>query len=351
MKKDVYIEKIKDTLTYSLADYNLQNIINRLRKDKIVSYNEEDKDIVIIKSTDKKDRRVKKSLEENESTLYYIEKVMIDKPYRYSIYFKCYDFVLNDKIKNYLNVEDLNNEHFKELEDYMIPRYFEDDSIIAFAFHKTINPYISSTDSTKDVIYTTLWIYHKESHILEHRFDMLGFKSDDFFYETTFKPQLQKLERDFGILTSEFRITPIIEYIVENNSNEVHEISKYMGLRGNSLAKLKVGNNLVMPFLGDLEIIMQSNKDLFDKNSDTQKIRDIINQYINDTKDNANYKSRLISWYKENKYYLSINIIFGYKDRSYDLLNFIDTKKYNMEMMNFAIEYIWKVSRDIANRK
>ena len=38
-----------------------------------------------------------------------------------------------------------------------------------------------------------------------------------------------------------------------------------MGLRGNSLAKLKVGNTLVMPFIGDLEIIMKTNQELFNK--------------------------------------------------------------------------------------
>jgi len=100
---------------------------------------------------------------------------------------------------------------------------------------------------------------------LEHRFDILRFKTDECFYETTFKPNLDKFLDDFGVLVKEFRLTSIIDDIVENRSNEVHEISKYMGLRGNSLAKLKVGNTLVMPFIGDLEIIMKTNQELFNK--------------------------------------------------------------------------------------
>lgn len=100
---------------------------------------------------------------------------------------------------------------------------------------------------------------------MEHRFDILRFKTDERFYETTFKPNLDKFLDDFGVLVKEFRLTSIIDDIVENRSNEVHEISKYMGLRGNSLAKLKVGNTLVMPFIGDLEIIMKTNQELFNK--------------------------------------------------------------------------------------
>jgi len=92
----------------------------------------------------------------NEKTLYYIEKTFIDKPYKYAIYFECDDFVLNDKIKNYINIEDLKSENTIEIDNYMKPRYFEDDNIIVFAFYKIINLFISSIDSTKNIIYTTL---------------------------------------------------------------------------------------------------------------------------------------------------------------------------------------------------
>ncbi|CAG9701495.1 hypothetical protein CNEO4_2460005 [Clostridium neonatale] len=48
---------------------------------------------------------------------------------------------------------------------------------------------------------------------------------------------------------------------------------------------------------------------------------------------------------------MSINITFSYRDKAYDLLNFIDIKKYNMEMMNYTVGYIWKVGEDIINRR
>ena len=50
----------------------------------------------------------------------------------------------------------LKSENTIEIDNYMKPRYFEDDNIIVFAFYKIINLFISSIDSTKNIIYTTL---------------------------------------------------------------------------------------------------------------------------------------------------------------------------------------------------
>ncbi|WP_143318431.1 hypothetical protein [Clostridium sp. HBUAS56017] len=353
MNKEEYKKIVGNTLEYHLSGHNLQHIINSLKKSGIATYNDSAEKGVIIEASDSKWDRVKKCLEKDESTIYEIEKMYIDKSYRYSIFFQCDKFDLNDKLSKYINIKSFKVDKLQEIGDFLLPRYFENEEMIVFIFYKVINPYIAKIDKSKHVLYNTLWIYHKELNILEHRFDILGFKSNDEFYHTTFNAQLDILIQDFRIKAEEFRTSTLIEYIVDNKKREVHEISKYMGLKGNSSAKLKVGNNLVMPFIGDLELIMSKYDELLEKTSDTKRIKEILQKYIVETKENANYKSRLLAWYNynEDKYFLNVNIIFSYRNKKYDLFNFLEPKKNSMELMNYAIQYICGIRGDIPNNK
>ncbi|AJA42687.1 hypothetical protein phiCTC2A_64 (endogenous virus) [Clostridium phage phiCTC2A] len=348
MNRELYKNLINNTIEYYLPEYNLQQIINNLTKQKIASYKEKENS-VLINTSESKSQRIKKCIDNNSDTFYIIENMLINKAYRYAIYYKCDNFNLNDNIENYIDIESLKCEKFNLIEEFDKPIFVQTDDYIAFKFCKSINPFIIKLDQTKDVFYSTLWVYHKKMKILEHRFDMIGFKSDDTFYETTFKPQLYKICTDFNCTINEFRTSKIIKCIVQNKKDEVNEISQCMGLKADSLAKLKAGKTLVMPFIGDLEIIMEESKELFDKTNETKLIKKMLEKYINNIKENAKYKSRLLSWCKGEYNSLCVNILFSYRDKNYDLFNFQDPKKINMELMNYAIEYIWGIRGDIEN--
>lgn len=62
-----------------------------------------------------------------------------------------------------------------------------------------------------------------------------------------------------------------------------------------------------------------------------------------------NYKSRLLSWYRngEKEAFLNVNVMFSYKDNKYDVLNFLQPKKNDMEMMDYAIKYLWGAAKSI----
>ncbi|WP_077850130.1 hypothetical protein [Clostridium puniceum] len=120
----------------------------------------------------------------------------------------------------------------------------------------------------------------------------------------------------------------------------------------NSSAKLKVGNNMVMPFIGDLEEIIENNRELLNSTKEAKQVAQLFIEYINNIKENAKYKTRLLSWYDNNENSnLNINVTFSYRDKSYDLYNFLEIKKIDMEAMNYAIEYIYQVFSDIRNNK
>ncbi|CAM2938940.1 hypothetical protein HAHI6034_05835 [Hathewaya histolytica] len=349
MNSETYKVLMKNTTEYYMTDYSLQHIIKDLTDGEIATYKENNKNgSILIATSESKNERVNKCMDNNLDTFYIIEKMFINKSYRYAIYYNCNNFNINN-VDSYISLEDFKSGKINNIKDFTQPIFVENDEYIAIKFLKTINPFINKLDETKDVIYNTLWIYHKKLKILEHRFDMLGFKSDDNFYETTFKPQLSRICKDFNCDISEFRTSSTITHIVENKKDEVQEIAQYMGLKQNSLAKLKVGETLIMPFIGDLEILMEQNRGLFDKSDDTKQIYKLLRKYVVDIKKNARYKSRLLQWIKEKKFSPCVNILFSYRDKNYDLFNFQEPKKNNMEMMNYVIRYIWKVKGNLEN--
>lgn len=349
-----YIELLKNTIKYELPGHVLQKIINNLVDCKFAAYIEDEEnsnpDIVSISSNMSKKERILKCLDVSpENTIVTIEKIFIDKGYRYSIYYKCDDFIVNNE-GYYNNINSYNpiSINIGKIKDFSKPILFEEDQKIIIRFIKSINPYYLKLDTTKYILYPTLWIYHKDINILEHRFDTISFKGNDAFYKITKNAELDILRQSCNFSIDEFRTSKLIDKIVDQNKNEVQLRGQEIGLKGNSSAKLKVGTNNIMPFIGDLEEIIDNNSELLYLNSETSKIAEIFTNYIDGVKREAKYKSRLIEIISHNKVKLkvSINVLFSYKDNNYDIYNFLESNKIDMEMMNNAIEYIVKFYKD-----
>lgn len=349
-----YIDLLKNTIRYELPGYNLQDVINRLVTNKVATYKESDGIKLKISSDKPKQDRILECLEKRpEDTIFHIEKMYIEKGYRYSIYYKCNNFRINDNYDEYndftnYNPISLNN---GEIEDFLKPILFQNDKEIIFKFIKIINPYYTKIDKSEYIMYPTLWIYHKNLKILEHRFDSLSFKSDDDFYSKTKDAQINILKKISTFEVEEFRTSKLIDEIINQNKNEVSLKGQDIGLKGNSSAKLKVGTNNVMPFIGDLEEIIEKNKSILFADENSEKITKIFSDYIDEVKKEAKYKSRLIEISTDNelKINVAINVFFSYRDNNYDLYNFLECKKIDMEMMNNAIKYIFKFYENKQN--
>ncbi|MEN8433978.1 hypothetical protein NX821_001149 [Clostridium septicum] len=346
-----YIELLRNTIKYELSGHILQRIINNLVKSKFAAYIEDDRndnpDLVPISTDLSKKERIIKCLDKSaENTISVIERVFIEKGYRYSIYYKCDNFIINNKVNEYNNLNDyspmgINN---STVIDFVKPVLFEQDQKIVIRFIKEINPYYTKIDKSEYVLYPTLWVYHKDLKILEHRFDSLSFKGNDNFYSITENAQIDILRRNCSFELNEFRTSKLIDKIVDENKNEVHLKGQDIGLKGNSSAKLKVGSNNIMPFIGDLEELIEKNKEILYLDKESSKITKIFTDYINEVKREAKYKSRLIEISTCNEVSLKvvINVFFSYRENRYDLYNFLESNKIDMEMMNNAIKYISK---------
>lgn len=351
-----YIELLKNTIQYDLPGHNLQKIINKLVKSKFAAYIEEEKnqdpDIVSISvDSSKQDRIIKCLCESPENTIAVIERNFIEKGYRYSIYYKCDEFILYDVKEEYNTLRDYNPICIfnNVIEDYSKPIIYEMSNKIIIRFFKVISEYIPKIDKSKYILYPTLWVYHKDLKILEYRFDNIAYKSDDDFYQITRDGQLQQLMKNIKLTISEFRTNKTIEKMINQKKDEVDLIGQDIGLKGNSSAKLKVGETRIMPFIGDLEDLIDKNYEMLYKDSESKKIADIFTNYIDEVKKEAKYKSRLLSIHSDEgntKLKVDINAYFSYRDNKFDLYNFLEASKIDMEMMNNAIQFIFKVYTD-----
>lgn len=346
-----YRELLRNTVRYELPGYILQKIINNLVNSKFAAYIDEEKndnpDLISISTDLSRQERIIKCLDRApENTIPIIERIFIEKGYRYSLYYKCDKFIIRNELNEYNSLNDyspisINNGVIK---DFHNPILFEQGEKVIIRFIKEINPYYTKIDKSEYILYPTLWIYHKDLKILEHRFDRLSFKGDDNFYNTTKDSQISMLKSSYMFEINEFRTNKLIDKIVDENKNEVHLKGQDIGLKGNSSAKLKVGSNNVMPFIGDLEELIENNKEKLYFNEESTKLTKIFTDYINEVKKEAKYKSRLIeiSTDGEVKLNVIINVFFSYRENIYDLYNFLESNKIGMEMMNNAIKYISK---------
>ncbi|EOU1841392.1 hypothetical protein IZT14_001667 [Clostridium perfringens] len=371
MNKEKYLEILKNTIKYSMPQHEIKDILDELKEDNIIGYisdsekhKEKAKRVEIL--IDKQDKSLNdiliEVLDKSNKLIKYVEKIFIEKSYRYSIYYRCNDFKFTPKLYNAINLNEYEQKLISEEIDNFTNIVFKDtDDKIVLRFVYPIKQFVRKIDKSEDFIMPNLWIYHKNLNILEYRFELIGADGDDEFYSTRLDGQISALQCKEKFSFSEFRSSEIIKYIVENKKSEVQEISQSLGLKKNSMAKLKVGTNKIMPFIGDFEEILEKNNELFNKTDETKEIKDILEKYITNIKKNAKYKSRLLSWYKKeeeskenktkskSKSILDIQVIFSYRDKNYDLFNFHEPKKLSGELMDFAIKYIIKVEKDTKN--
>lgn len=354
MNIDKYIELIENTLTYDTSGHILQKIINKLTKNGVAKYNDDsDGTKVKIESDWDRPKRICKCLKEKpECTIQYIEDILINRGYRYSIYYKCSEFNIENVINNYNLYDSYLPISINNIVDFSKPILKDYEDIIVIKFEKMIDPFYPVINRTEYILDSTLWVYHKKLNILEFRFNNISFKGNDDYYKITLHAQLDILRNTHQLNIEEFRTSQTVDEIVTNRKKDVHLISQDLGLMKNSSAKLKVGNNMVMPFIGDLDDIINDNTELFNLTEESRQVAKLFIDYVNNIKQNANYKTRLLSWYDDKgNSNLNINVTFSYRDNNYDLYNFLEIKKLDMEMMNYAIEYIYEVYTNIRNNR
>lgn len=305
--------------------------------------------------------RINACIDSNNLTLKLFDLLEIRKGYRYSILFEREDIDF-EELKSKLSTigTNIDSEYY---EDYTCDelntdeiQYYEDKDHFFIKFHKFIDFFDKKNIARKRLRYPIVFVFHKNMNLFEARFDKLAYGGNSEFYLITMKARLSKIESIFKFKYEYFDIENTIREIVKEYKGYVEEIIWSFETAKSKGLTLRVGEDGVMPFLGDLEILVNALKGKYSDNNIVEECLNEIENYMNHTKRFANEKFRILSWLKleeEGKDIIldksiELKIIFNYYKKSFALLNIYDNKINDMERIDHVIKFIGKIAEGIG---
>lgn len=343
-----YNKLLLDTIMEDYNNVTRSKLIKKLLESDIASKKKKEVDAVYIVSMEQKEK-FKQCLEKTHNTKKEIELLEINKGYKYSIPYKINKVEL-EKVSDFaINIDTYNWDDFK-VEDISKPVYIEDDNICAIKFHKEIDCIDTDTGKKVNIRYPLLVVIHKKNNILEYRFDKIIHKKDDVFYSRTIEG-ISDFESKINLDIVPYELGAALGEIVKNYPKEAKEEVCSMGFPGEKGVIVKYGKNSTMPVLGDLEELVQNNESVF-----TGKVKELIDNFIFEKKVLSSKHFREIKWLNnpyngktndENKLFLKTKIIFNYKGKHRDLIDFHYSNLNDMERMSNVIKFIDKVNNNL----
>lgn len=355
-----YKKIIKDTVYMEMPNYLKQKLINEIKGNNVGKYGNKEVDGV-VKLTGMADHneRINACIDKNNLTIKLFDLLEIRRGYRYSILYKYYNINF-DELKDKISSEAINidSEYYNDYEKQNINanniQYHEDEEHFFIKCHKIIYEIDKKTIEKKHLRYPILFVFHKNINLFEVRFDRLSYDADYSFYHTTMNARLLQLKGIFNFEYEYFDIETTIREIVENYRDYVKEIIWSFETAKSKGLTLRVGEDGIMPFIGDLEPLVKSLRNKYNKDNNVEECLNEIEDYIEQTKRFANEKFRILSWLKLKSNgealdkSIDLKIIFNYYKKGFALLNVYDNEINDMERIDHVIRFIGEVAKDIG---
>ncbi len=355
-----YKKIIKDTVYMQMPNYLKQKLINEIKHNNVGKYGNKDVDGV-VKLTGMADHneRINTCIDKNNLTIKLFDLLEIRKGYKYSILYKYHNINFED-LKNKISSEAINidSEYYNDYEKQNINanniQYYEDEDHFFIKCHKIIYEIDKKNISKKYLRYPILFVFHKNINLFEVRFDRLAYDADYSFYFNTMNARLLQLKGIFNFEYEYFDIETTIREIVENYREYVKEIIWSFETAKSKGLTLRVGEDGIMPFIGELEPLIKALRNKYNNDNNVEECLKQIEEYIEQTKRFANEKFRILSWLKlkgsgENlEKSIDSKIIFNYYKKGFALLNIYDNEINDMERIDYVIRFIGEVAKDIG---
>lgn len=343
---------ILDTIINSPV-YIQQRVINKLVENGVGTYKKKSEPNLLQFTKKSNVEKIKESLENNNITLKVFDLTEISKGYKNSIFYRYSNMDMN---RIYQKYTDINSSYYNEC-NCLDTLYLEDENHIYIKFHRNIIcPEKGDTHRWVDIRYPTLFVIHKDIHILEVRFDRTNLETEKS--KMPFKEILddykKKIEEDLQISICNINLDKIIRKAVDlYNGDVINELIWSGELTKSKGITLKAGQDMVLPFWGELNIEIENLRNKYKANDIAIRCLCELQDYIDSEKKYANERFRCIRCLKklENgkyikmKEYIDIKIIFNYYETITDLITMYDIEKNDMERMDYVIRFIDEVDK------
>ena len=303
--------------------------------------------------------QIEKCISDSKEAVKILEDWEFIKNYKYSVIYTVEsnfeDLILN--ITNSSNIIKKNKisdecgymfdfEKFDSLEP--IIRENNDTKLLFLKYNLKFEAIHPQTQEEMLVKYPLLVIIHKAENLIEFRFDNLNkifffgnkrfylelvYKTADHF-NRTFNADIIPLDLDFMIAKSK-------------NHDKIKLIAQYIKTADGGHARLEVGNNekYILPFIGELNLLMQENKSEFDK---APFIKGLLEQFIHEKEETSDYPWITVLWENEIKTRSTqVKFTFNYANGNFCLLqHYYNNILLGMERMNNVVRFIGENRRD-----
>lgn len=351
-----YKKNIINRVKFDMPGYLGQKLINSILEAKIGTYGKEKEGIIQLKHKSF-EQKVDECISKNLATIKLIDLLEITKGYRYTILYKYNNLNISKLEEKATNV---NSEYYKAFNDdaeiIEKPLYLENDKHICLKFHKEITIIDKVSLKRRFSRYPILLVFHKEINLLEVRFDKLGHEGDYDFYKVSMKPRLDWIASELDVKYEPFNTEKTIKYIVENKNDIVKQIIwSFEGAKSKGLT-LKAGEDGVMPFIGELELMIEALRIKYSDQCSNLAAIDEIQEFLNKTKRFANERFRILNWikiedsgeYKDIEDGIWIKVNFRYDKSDIDLINIYENEINDMERIDYVIRFIGQSAKDIG---
>ncbi|SHH90555.1 hypothetical protein SAMN02745135_02617 [Caloranaerobacter azorensis DSM 13643] len=360
MSFERYINCLVDTVKNVYPNYFKKNILKQLSKDgliindKRVSPKGQISFIMNVSYIDDIDSKIEYILKNDDKKICYkyIEEFEFNKAYRHSVIFEVKEFKFDI-------IQDLVDEN-------KILMYKKDSTMYDFISTEGDRPTLrvegnkvylkfnfllknrELEDINQYVKYNVLAIIDNEINVLEIRFDRIGlnYKTRHTFYADIIDKVVSKINDLLNITTTTIDFKAVVNYIKE----EKDDVSIYAVelLRNGTIAYLDASSNeeMIIPILGELEQLIDTNQNIFNSNNETKKIKDMLKQFIEGIETNSDLPSVKMIWPEKG---IKIGIKHNYKDREYSFFMHYDELG-DKERIDYVTRYLIECYRELKNK-
>ena len=353
-KMDTITEKdlnyLEETIKlYSDTDKKL--LVNKLKQASIITKRENLFNSVEHSNKNNFDLIKESILKHREETLKVIEEFEIDRVYKYGAMFyidvDIENLVLNESFENLKE-----NQSFFATESNPTVHTIDDLYIIKFIDICKGTKYIEETQELRADTsrYPMLAIFHSNDNIFEIKVPFISVilrNSDKEFYYNKIKKLKEHLESYFNVDLKAINMYNLVSNISnDKNNKDVKVSSQKMQLASGGEATLNSSNEsneTILPILGELSSILSNNDILFNKNEDTIKIKELINDFIDDTNVTSELPWVSLRWSHDTKTKrIQVKFLFDhYSNYEFTLMEFYNNLR-RMEGMRYVEEYLIK---------
>lgn len=346
MNKDIF----KSTVLDSYPSYTKKIILKQAVNEGLIINNKKRSPQMTLNFTDSIDVTADETLDdklkhmlESENILALIEEYEYRKPYRHFCYFE-YTFLNIQKIQQLVENGKVNVFDKKEqraVDDLKKPTIYILGETIYIKFS-----YMLQNDAGNTIKYIMLAVIDKENSLLEIRFDQVGiaYKNSYTFYKSKVAEILDFLKINIQLEVIDIDFKAVVDYM-KSEKDDITIVAQRM-TRNGTTAYLEAYEDEagIIPILGELDKFIEEQKELFEQNDSTRKIRDRLRDFLNKIEVKSDMPVVKI---RIDESGIKFGITHKYKDTDYSLF-MIYGELIREEMMSSVKEYVMQCYKEVT---